>query len=265
MQDTPSGGVHLRLRLPPENAVIQLDGVAFAHPAQRGAPALSDLALDLAQGEFRWLTGGTGAGKSSLLGLLDTSHRPTAGRVVLLGRDAGRANPGVLAALRRRIGSVRGAHDLLAHLSVLENVALPLRINGVRAAAARVDATEMLHWVGLGARLHVPAALLSRGEAQLCLLARAVVPRPDLLLADEPFAGFSEGETDRMFALVREVARLGATVVIATRDERLPARYPAPALHLEAGRLRRTAPAAPRLAADRLVPAPPVPAPPVPV
>lgn len=231
--------------------MIQLTGVALAHEVngrRQETPALSGLSFGLPQGEFRWLTGSPGAGKSSLLGLLDTTRHSTAGRVVLLGRDVGRAGPGELAMLRRRIGSVRGAHDLLGHLTVLENVALPLRIAGTRADAARVDATEMLHWVGLGARMHAPAARLSHGEAQLCLLARAVVPRPDLLLADEPFAGFSEGETDRMFALVREVARLGATVVIATRDERLPLRFPAPALHLERGRL-----AAPHAASARLV------------
>ena len=238
--------------------MIQLTGVELAHQVngrRQAPPALSGLTLSLAQGEFRWLTGSAGAGKSSLLGLLDTTRHPTAGRVVLLGRDAGRANPAQLATLRRRIGSVRGAHDLLPHLTALENVALPLRIAGIRAAVARVDATEMLHWVGLGARMHVPAATLSRGETQLCLLARAVVPRPDLLLADEPFAGFSEGETDRMWALVREVARLGATVVIATRDERLPQRYPAAALHLEAGRLHGHQPAPPRRMVARLVPA----------
>ncbi len=238
--------------------MIQLDGVELIHPAhgrKQASAALSDLTLGVAQGEFRWLTGSTGAGKSSLLGLLDTTRHPTAGRVLLLDRDAGRANAGELAMLRRRIGSVRGVHDLLGHLTVLENVALPLRIAGIRAAAARVDATEMLHWVGLGARMHVPAAQLSRGEAQLCLLARAVVPRPDLLLADEPFAGFSEGETDRMWALVREVGRLGATVVIATRDERLPQRFPAPTLHLAAGRLHGPQQPAPRRVAARLVPA----------
>lgn len=250
MQDTSSGGVTLSSVVPSESAVIQLTGVDLVHSAngrRQASAALSGLTLSLTQGEFRWLTGGTGAGKSSLLGLLDTTLRPTAGRVVLLGRDAGRAGAGELAALRRRIGSVRATHDLLPHLTVFENVALPLRISGARAAAARVDAAEMLHWVGLGARMHVPAAQLSRGETQLCLLARAVVPRPDLLLADEPFAGFSEGETDRMFALVREVARLGATVVIATRDDRLPRLFPAPAIHLEAGRLPGHLPA--RLAA----------------
>ncbi len=220
--------------------MIELTGVDLVHghrDRESAAPALSGVTLRLGQGEFRWLTGRAGAGKSSLLGILDTTARPTAGRVVLLGCDVGRASPNALAALRRRIGSVRGHNDLLGHLTVFENVALPLRIAGMRAASARVDAAEMLHWVGLGARMHVPASRLSRGEAQLCRLARAVVPRPGLLLADEPFAGFSATETDRMFALVREVARLGATVVIATRDERLPARFPAPILHLDAGRL----------------------------
>lgn len=217
--------------------MIQLSGAALAYRRPPGNAGLAEVSLRLAPGAFRWVLGPPGAGKSSLLRLLDTSRRATAGRALVLGTDPARASAGRLARLRRRIGSVPETPTLLPGLTAFENVALPLRVDGVRAAAARIDAIEMLQWVGLGARMEADAAALSRGERQLCAIARAVIRHPELLVADEPFAGLEPATAGRLLALFRELARLGAIVLVATSDEAFASRHSAPALRLAGGRL----------------------------
>jgi cell division transport system ATP-binding protein len=130
-------------------------------------------------------------------------------------------------------------YRLLPHLSAFENVALPLRIQGVTEARLRADVTEMLRWVGLLDRADSAPAALSGGEQQRLALARAVVARPALLVADEPTGNLDAAQARRVLSLLRELHRLGTTVVVATHSEELPEEYPAPALRLEGGRLLR--------------------------
>jgi len=126
---------------------------------------------------------------------------------------------------------------LLAHLSAYDNVALPLRIAGRPESQIRADVVEMLRWVGLGRALDVRPAELSGGEQQRVAIARAVVGRPSLLLADEPTGNLDDVQAQRLMRLIQEMNRLGATVVVATHNESMVARYPAPSLRLEQGRL----------------------------
>ncbi len=200
-------------------------------------PALERLDCDLAAGSFTWLMGPSGAGKSSLLRLLHLALRPTSGRLHLLGTAIHGARRQDLPGLRRRIGVVFQDFRLLPHLDVLENVALPLRIAGRGEKQLLADATEMLRWVGLGGRMHDRPEALSGGEQQRVALARAVVARPALLLADEPTSNLDAPQSRRMIALLREMHRLGSTVVVATHNEALAEENPAPILRLEAGRL----------------------------
>ncbi len=199
--------------------------------------ALAGLTFRVPTGGFRWIEGRTGSGKSALIRLLAGRIAPDRGRLSLFGIDPARLGESARACLRRGSGGVDEDRRLVPHLSVLDNVALPLRIGGMAAAAALLDATEMLHWVGLGGALDRRADTLSRGERLACALARAVVGRPELLLADEPAAELGESDGGRLFQLLLEMNRLGATVLVATSSTWLRRLHDAPALRLEAGRL----------------------------
>jgi cell division transport system ATP-binding protein len=135
----------------------------------------------------------------------------------MFGTDLARVRPAARARLRRRIGLIDQDRRLVDHLSVLENTALPLLIDGASAHAAHIDAADMLDWVGLGGLAAREARLLSRGQRLLAAVARAVVGRPALLLADEPTEGLGEADGSRLIQLLLEMNRLGATVLIATR------------------------------------------------
>ncbi len=220
-------------------AMVRLDGVALHYQVgrRRGPEALRDLAFRIEEGGFRWLRGPSGAGKTSLLRLLHLTVRPTGGRLVVFGTDIGAATRAELPALRQRIGMVFQDFRLLPHLTAFDNVALPLRIAGRPEGQIRADVTEMLRWVGLARRSGARPAELSGGEQQRVAIARAVVGRPSLLLADEPTGNLDDAQAERLMLLLKEMNRLGATVVVATHNAGLVARHPGPSLVLEQGRL----------------------------
>ena len=206
---------------------------------QTGPEVLHDVSFTLPDGCFRWLLGPSGAGKTSLLRLMYLAVRPTRGRLNLLGVDIERAERRSLPRVRRRIGVVFQDFRLLPHLSAFDNVALPLRLAGRAEGQVRADVTEMLRWVGLARKLAVRPAELSGGEQQRVAIARAVIARPSLLLADEPTGNLDEVQAERLMLLFKELNRLGTTVVVASHNDALVARHPAPALRLEHGRLVR--------------------------
>ncbi len=221
--------------------VVRLDKVGLRYGPAGAEEALHALTLTVPQGGFRWLQGPSGAGKSSLLRLLYLEARPTSGRLAVLNTDippqgspAARAR---LARLRRRIGVVFQDFRLLPHLTAFENVALPLRIAARPEGQIRADVQEILAWVGLGRRRDAHPHELSGGEQQRIAIARAVVHRPALLLADEPTGNLDDVQAERLMQLLREMNRLGTTVIVATHNESLVRRHPGPALGLEAGRL----------------------------
>jgi len=207
----------------------------------RGPDVLSDLTFSLAPGSFHFVTGPSGAGKSTLLKLVYLAATPTKGRVHLFGQDTARVTSETRPRLRRRIGVVFQDLLLLEHLSTFDNAAVPLRIGGHRPAEYRADVAELLSWVGLGARMDAMPATLAGGEKQRLAIARAVVNRPEILLADEPTGNVDHEMALRIFRLFVELNRLGTTVLIATHDQDLVARSGKPILHLEAGRLERRA------------------------
>ena len=219
--------------------MVRADGVALQYAAGRkpGPDALRDLVFNIPEGGFRWLRGPSGAGKTSLLKLLHLAVRPTRGRLEVFGTDIAAARRADLPLLRQRIGMVFQDFRLLPHLSAFDNVALPLRIAGRPEGQIRADVAEMLRWVGLAKRLESRPAELSGGEQQRVAIARAVVGRPNLLLADEPTGNLDDVQAERLMQLLKEMNRLGATVIVATHNEALVARHPGPALRLERGRL----------------------------
>jgi len=208
--------------------------------ARRGAwgkDALSDITFALPRGSFTWLLGPSGAGKSSVLRLMHLALRPTRGEVEVLGLRTAKAPRAALPAVRRQVGVVFQDFRLLPYLSVFDNVALPLRLSGRPESTLKADVTEMLRWVGLEAKAGDLPPELSGGEQQRVAIARAVVHRPALLVADEPTGNLDARQARRLLALLKEMNRLGTTVVVASHDEELVSRFPAPALHLSDGRL----------------------------
>jgi len=205
----------------------------------QGPDVLTGLSFELAPGSFHFLTGPSGAGKSTLLRLLYLALKPVSGTIHLFGRDVAAITRRDLPSLRRRIGVVFQDFRLIGHLSALDNVALPLRVAGAREAQVRDHVAELLSWVGLADHLdHLPPTL-SGGQQQRIAIARAVIGRPSLLLADEPTGNVDDRIALRLMYLFEELNKVGTTVVIATHNDSLVARFPHPQLHLEDGRLYR--------------------------
>ncbi|WP_206420066.1 cell division ATP-binding protein FtsE [Minwuia thermotolerans] len=210
-----------------------------------GPEVLRGLDLDLAPGSFHFLTGRSGAGKSSLLSLLHLSQRPSRGLMAMFGKDVNEVPRRQVPAMRRRVGVVFQDFRLLDHLSAAENVALPLRLAGrLPAADIRNYVAEMMAWVGLTDKTDARPPTLSGGEKQRVAIARAVIGGPRLLLADEPTGNVDREMGERLMTLFVKLNGLGTTVLIATHDPALPTRFAYPVLRLEDGRLDADQPAA---------------------
>ena len=200
-----------------------------------GPEVLRDVSFELAPRSFQFLTGASGAGKSSLLRMLFLGLRPTRGLINLFGHDVATLSPDALATLRRRIGVVFQDFRLLDHLTTYENVALPLRVIGREESSYRNEVVELLNWVGLGDRMAALPPILSGGEKQRAAIARAVIAQPSLLLADEPTGNVDPPLARRLLRLFVELNKLGTSVVIATHDLALMDQYDARRLVLNAG------------------------------
>jgi len=189
-------------------------------------------------GSFHFLTGPSGAGKTTLLRLLFMSLRPSRGLIFVFGENVTNLSASGRSALRRRIGIVFQDFRLLDHLTTWENVALPLRVMGKRESEYKEDVTDLLRWVGLGDRINAYPEILSGGEKQRAAIARAVIGRPELLLADEPTGNVDPAIGNRLLRLFVELNRLGTSVIIATHDYGLMEQLDAPRLVLFDGHLQ---------------------------
>ena len=216
--------------------MIRFDNVGLRYGG--GPEILRDVTFHVLPGSFHFLTGPSGAGKTTLLRLLFMSLRPTRGLIFIFGENVAEMSPGQRAGLRRRIGIVFQDFRLLEHLTTWENVALPLRVMGKRESDYRDDVTDLLHWVGLGERMNAYPEILSGGEKQRAAIARAVIARPELLLADEPTGNVDPAIGNRLLRLFVELNRLGTSVIIATHDYALMEQLDAPRLALHDGQLQ---------------------------
>lgn len=203
-----------------------------------GPEVLRDITLEIAPRSFQFLTGPSGAGKTSLMRLLFLSLKPTRGLISIFGRDTSRVARAELPGLRRRIGVVFQDFRLLDHLTTYENVALPLRVLGRAESEYRADVVDLLDWVGLGERMHVLPPVLSGGEKQRAAIARALITKPEILLADEPTGNVDPPLARRLLRLFVELNRLGTSVLIATHDLTLMEQFDARRIVLAEGRVR---------------------------
>lgn len=203
-----------------------------------GPEILRDLTFAIEPGTFHFLTGPSGAGKTSLLRLLLLSLKPTRGKVTMFGEDVTDLSQDALLQMRRHIGIVFQEFRLLDHLTTYENVALPLRVLGQAESEYRSNVTELLEWVGLGERMDALPSLLSGGEKQRAAIARAVIGRPKVLLADEPTGNVDPELSSRLVHLFAELNRtLGMTIILATHEIPLLERFPYPRMVLTKGEL----------------------------
>ncbi|MFD2647578.1 cell division ATP-binding protein FtsE [Devosia albogilva] len=203
-----------------------------------GPEILRDLTFSIEPGSFHFLTGPSGAGKTSLLRLLLLSLKPTRGTVTMFGEDVSNLSQDRLLQMRRHIGIVFQEFRLLDHLTTYENVALPLRVLGQPESEYRSNVTELLDWVGLGSRMNAFPSLLSGGEKQRAAIARAVIARPKVLLADEPTGNVDPDLASRLVHLFAELNRtLGTTIILATHELPLLDRFEYPRMLLDKGEL----------------------------
>jgi len=216
--------------------IVQFDSVGLRYGT--GAETLSDVSFQLRPGGFYFLTGPSGAGKTSLLKLLYLAQRPSRGAIRLFGEDVGAMGRDRLPGFRRRIGVVFQDFRLVRHLSAFDNVALPLRVAGVEDRDLEQPVREMLAWVGLSDRASARPATLSGGEQQRVAIARAVIGRPDMLVADEPTGNVDPEMAGRLLHLFDALNKLGTTLVVATHDVHLLTRVGrAQMMRLDKGRL----------------------------
>ncbi len=216
--------------------IAQFDNVGLRYGTDR--EVLSDISFTLYKGSFYFLTGASGAGKSSLLRLMYLAQRPSRGAIRMFGTDAITLPRSRLPGFRRRLGVVFQDFRLVGHLSAFDNVALPLRVAGVPEKDVIRPVADMLEWVGLADRMGARPATLSGGEQQRVAIARAVIGRPDLLVADEPTGNVDPDMAVKLLHLFEALNRLGTTVVVATHDIHMLQQVSEPLImRLDKGRL----------------------------
>ena len=219
-----------------EGSIVQFDNVGLRYGTDR--EVLSDVSFTLYPGSFYFLTGASGAGKTSLLRMLYLAQRPSRGIIRMFNTDVITVPRDRLPDLRRRIGVVFQDFRLVPHLSAFDNVALPLRLSGLPESEIRKPVVDMLDWVGLDQRRDAHPATLSGGEQQRVAIARAVIARPEILVADEPTGNVDPEMALKLLRLFEALNRLGTTVVVATHDVHLLKKVPdSLIMRLDRGRL----------------------------
>ena len=215
--------------------MIRFENVGLRYDS--GPEVLKDVSFRIEPNSFQFLTGPSGAGKSSLLRLALAALKPARGLISLFGRDTSRLASDDVARLRRRIGVVFQDFRLLDHLNIFENVALPLRVLGRDEGDYRKEVHEVIRWIGLGERIDAMPPALSGGEKQRAAIARALIAKPEVLLADEPTGSVDPALADRLLRVFTELPSAGTAVLFATHDVALMDRIDARRLVLSQGRL----------------------------
>lgn len=202
-----------------------------------GPEVLSDINLRIEPGSFHYLTGASGSGKTSLMRVLSIAKLPTRGDVTFFNNDIIHASRAIRGQLRQNIGMIFQNFRLLNHLSLYDNIALPLRLKGLPEGKIKSAADDMAAWIGLKDYMHVKPPFLSGGQQQRVAIARAVITKPKILLADEPTGSLDDIMGEKIMALFEELNKSGTAVIIATHNHDLIKKFPHPQLKIRAGHL----------------------------
>ena len=233
MRPAPVSEGGIRVTTDDNDAIVKFENVGLRYGL--GPEVLQDVTFSLAPGSFHFLVGASGAGKSSLLKLIYLALKPSRGLISLFGRDIATTPRHDLPPIRRRVGVVFQEFRLLNHLSAFDNVALPLRVAGVRKSEIKKYVVELLTWVGLKDHLDARPPTMSGGQQQRVSIARAVIARPRILLADEPTGNVDDRLGMRLMHLFEELNKLGTTVIIATHNNHMVERMGYPRMYLDEG------------------------------
>jgi cell division transport system ATP-binding protein len=210
--------------------IIEFDRVTFAY--QNGEEIFRDVNFKVPKGGFYFVTGESGSGKSTLLKLIYNANKSYLGSLKVLDQEMKTLKDPARTQLRRKIGIVFQEFHLFDHLTVLDNVALPLTLAGKSLAVAREQAAEMLSWLGLGSFLHQMPILLSGGQRQRIAVARAAVGNPDIILADEPTGHVDDNNAVKLMFLFTRLYEQGKTILFATHNRDLISEFPFPELSI---------------------------------
>jgi cell division transport system ATP-binding protein len=214
--------------------IISLERVSLQYDDRS---IFQNVSYNIFTGDFYFLTGKSGAGKTSILKLLYRAVKPSCGHVNVFGYDVGTIDRSDLPAFRQHIGLIFQDCRLISELSIVDNVALSMHITGSQYKKSCAYARELLDWVGIGDYLDAYPDVLSDGQKQRVAIARAVVKRPALLLADEPTGNLDDDNALKLMALFEELHRMGTTVILATHNNQLVETFSYPKLVLKNGTL----------------------------
>lgn len=221
--------------------MLQFDSVSLQYK-NYAPPILNQVSFRMEQGDSRYLTGRNGVGKSSLLSLLYMATAPSQGEIRLFGQSISRCPRPQRQSLRRKMGILFQEPQLIEHVNVFDNVALPLRLAHVSEQNIQNSVMELLKWLELDHKAYDMPGTLSGGERQCIALGRSVIHRPQFIIADEPTAHIDHYSSEKILRLLYELNKLGTSLIIATHDPWILENYPAIQLHLHEGQIKEIAP-----------------------
>ncbi len=232
-----------------EKTAISFANVAAAY--DNADEVLSDVSFNISAGSFYFLSGASGAGKTTLLRLIYQLHKPARGQIKLFGKNTGDMTRDDIARLRHKMAIVFQEYSLLSHLTVFDNVALPLRVRGISESKIQKLVAKVLEWVGLGKYADANPKSLSGGQQQRVSVARAIIVQPSILLADEPTGNLDDENASRLMELFIQMNKMfGTTIILATHSKKLMDTYKFPVIHVENHKVGFQGTAAARTTAD---------------
>lgn len=215
-----------------DNTIISFANVGARY--DNNPDILTDVSFNISAGSFYFLSGASGAGKTTLLRLIYQLHKPCRGMIKLFGRPTNDMTRDEIAAMRHNMAIVFQEYSLLSHMSVFDNIALPLRVRGVDEAKIKKLVTKTLEWVGLGKYANANPKTLSGGQQQRVSVARAIIVQPAIMLADEPTGNLDDENASRLMELFIQMNKMfGTTIILATHNSKLMDTYKFPVMHVE--------------------------------
>lgn len=215
-----------------DNTAISFANVGAKYDNAR--EVLSDVSFNISNGAFYFLSGASGAGKTTLLRLIYQLHKPCRGQIKLFGQTTNNMTRDDITKLRHKMAIVFQEYSLLSHMSVFDNVALPLRVRGLPESKIKKLVTKTLEWVGLGKYADANPKTLSGGQQQRVSVARAIIIQPSILLADEPTGNLDDENASRLMELFIQMNKIfGTTIILATHSTKLMDTYKFPVIHVE--------------------------------